>query len=126
MWMRTCTAGCSPQPHPAPSLLCKCPLQKDSLKAIQHEYKAASYQQARLYGGQRQSSARILWLGSSSTGGRALQAEAQLILEALGGGVEDVGKVGGEIQHVGHQADVLAQPVGSGQGHGWVSMAGDG
>lgn len=42
-----------PPPHPAPSLLCKHPLQKDSLKAvqtIQHGYKAASYQQARLYG----------------------------------------------------------------------------
>lgn len=47
---------------------------------------------------------------------------AQLILEALGGGVKDVGKVGGEIQHVGHQAEVLAQPVGSGQGHGWMSV----
>lgn len=48
--------------------------------------------------------------GSSSAGGRALQALVELVLEALRGGIEGVGQAGSEPQDVGHHADVLPQP----------------
>ena len=71
-----------------------------------------SYQQARPCAGLTvEPVPAVLGLGGSGgAGGRALQAPAQLKVEAVGSGVEGLGQAAGEPEHVGHHADTLPQP----------------